>query len=181
MRFSVEEMGLIKNTFADNEDLFKAVRKVFLQVPLDEVDKQSLKAHVSGKADVLAIIRKNYLPEIDSDAPIHQVIDLWMTLDLKDKTPEQAWPHIVARETLINYLEQQLQVLETLEDKGEVRLDDMRGAEGKTPERAYIDLVLRNTLISHNEQMLNQLNTLAGTKTETPEETQERLKKDSSK
>jgi len=181
MRYSIEEMGLAKNTFADNEDLFYAIRKVFLQMPLDEVDKQALKAHVVGKKDVMALIRKSYLPELDSTTPIHQIIDLWMTIDLKDKTPEDAWPHIVARETLIKYIEQQLEVLNTLEDNGSIRLSDMVGTEGKEAFTAYTDLITRNTLISHNEQQLNQLNVLAGTREETPEQTVERLKRDSAK
>jgi len=181
MRYSIEEMGLAKNTFADNEDLFFAIRKVFLQMPLDEVDKSALRAHVVGKKDVMTLIRKTYLPELDASAPIHQIIDLWMTVELKDKSPEQAWPHIVARETLIHYLEQQLEVLETLEDNGSIRLSDMVGVTGKDEHKAYVDMIVRNTLISHNEQQLNQLNTLAGTKTETPEETEARLRGNSNK
>ena len=181
MRYSDAELSLCKNTFADNEDLYKAIRKVFLQMPLDEIDKQSLRAHVSGKPDVMKLIRKSYLPELDPDAPIHQIIDLWMTVEVKDKSPEAAYPFLVARETLIAYLEQQLEVLETLEDKGVIRLSEMVGTKGKNETEAYIDLVVRNTVISHNEQQLNQLNVLAGRKDETVEQTQDRLKRDSSK
>jgi hypothetical protein len=181
MRYSIDEMGIAKNTFAENEDLFFALRKVFLQMPLDEVDKQSLKAHIVGKPDVLKLIRKTYLPELDPAAPIHQIIDLWMTVELKEKSPEDAYPHILSRELLIKYLAQQLEVLESLEDNGSIRLSDMATVEGKNELDLYVGMVTRNMLIAHNEQQLNQLNTLAGTKTETPEETVERLKKDSSK
>jgi hypothetical protein len=56
-----------------------------------------------------------------------------------------------------------------------VKIEDM------TPEEAIINLKARNTLISHLEMCLNQLKVLAGTKTETVEQTKDRLKKDSSK
>lgn len=181
MRFSIEEMGIAKNTFAENEELLLAVRKVFLQMPLDEVDKQALKAHIVGKPDVMALIKKAYLPEIDPTSPTYQIIDLWMTVSVKDKSPEESFPTILAREKLIKYLRQQLSVLETLDDSGEMRLSDMVGTDGKTETEVYVNLLMRNTLIDHNEQQINQLNVLAGTKDETPEQTVERLKKDSNK
>jgi len=56
-----------------------------------------------------------------------------------------------------------------------VKIEDM------TPEQALINLKARNTLISHIEMCLQQLNVLAGIKTESVEQTKERLKKDSSK
>jgi len=56
-----------------------------------------------------------------------------------------------------------------------VKIEDM------TPEQALINLKARNTLISHIEMCLQQLNILAGIKTESVEQTKERLKKDSSK
>lgn len=104
MRFTQEELDLIKTTFKGNERLLKLLRKVFL-------------------------------PEIDPDAPLGQVIDLWMTVPIQQLTPEQAMVNILAR----------------------------------------------NQLIMHIEQQLMQLQILAEGKSETEEEKQERIKKDSAK
>lgn len=87
MRFTEYELSLIRNTFRDNEELLKVMRKVFL-------------------------------PEIDPDAPIGGLIDLWMTVQIADKTPEQAYPHLVARNTLIQHVDSQLLQLKVLAEMG---------------------------------------------------------------
>ena len=77
MRFSNEELDMIRGTFADNEPLLKLLRKVFL-------------------------------PEIDPNAPIGQLIDLWMTVDIKDKSAEDAITNLRARNELISFVDQRL-------------------------------------------------------------------------
>ncbi len=104
MRITDADLSIIKNTFAENDELLKVLRKVFL-------------------------------PEITEDTPLGQVIDLWMTVKIEDLTPEQA----------------------------------------------LINIKARNTLITHIEQQLLQLKFLAGMKSETVDQTKERLSKDSSK
>ena len=104
MRFSEDELTLIKTTFRGNEKLLKLMRKVFL-------------------------------PEYNPYAPLGQNVDLWMTLDLGQLTPQEQSVRIFAR----------------------------------------------NGIITHIEQQLIQLNILAEMKDETPEQTAERQKKDSTK
>lgn len=104
MRFSDEELSLIKALYADNEQALKLLRKVFL-------------------------------PELTPDAPIGQNIDLWMTFKVEDVSSDEA----------------------------------------------LINLKARNTLISHLEQCLLQLSLLAGTKSESTEDTLSRLKQNSTK
>jgi hypothetical protein len=83
MRISDDELSLIKNTFADNDQLLKLLRKVFL-------------------------------PEITASAPLGQNIDLWMTLKIDDLPPEQAIINLKARNTVIQHIEMQLQMLSVL-------------------------------------------------------------------
>ena len=109
MRYTNEELRLIKNTFSENDDLLKRIRKVMLQMPLDAVDLSALE--LIKKKEVLAVLRKTFLPTLDADAPINQQLDLWMTVQIIDKTPDEASPHIQARKKLIDYLDQQLCVL----------------------------------------------------------------------
>jgi hypothetical protein len=88
MRFSDEELSLIKTTFKGNEKLLKLLRKVFL-------------------------------PEYDPQAPLGQTIDLWMTLDLGNLTPEEQRVRIHARNGLIMHIESRLIELNTLADRKE--------------------------------------------------------------
>lgn len=83
MRFTDEELQLVKNTFKGNEKLLKLLRKVFL-------------------------------PEYDPEAPIGQIIDLWMTIDLNQLPAEEAIRRIYARNTLINHIEAQIAQLNVL-------------------------------------------------------------------
>lgn len=94
-----------------------------------------IKATFANNEPLLKLMRKMFLPEIDPAAPIGQIIDLWMTLDTKEQSPEDV----------------------------------------------KISLLARNQLIQHVEGQLQQLKVLAGSPDETPEETKERLAKNSSK
>lgn len=179
-RYTDQELSLIKNTFLDNDSLLKVIRKVMLQLPLNAVDQSMISLNLTGKKGVLAILRKTFLPEIDSEAPLSQVIDLWMTVSIADKTPDEAYPHLVARQRLIEYIDQQLKVLETGKE-GKIKFLDFIKLGDRNSEEIYSDLMTRNTMISHTEQQLSGLQILASMTPETLEEATERTKKDSAK
>jgi hypothetical protein len=94
MRFSNEELSLIKSTFKNNTDLLKLMRKVFL-------------------------------PEIDPKAPLGQMIDLWMTVPVKEMTAEQAQVNILARNSLIMHIEQMLLQLHALAEMDGMTISDV--------------------------------------------------------
>lgn len=73
----------------------------------------------TGGEHTLKVLRKIFLPEFDPNAPLGQNVDLWMTLDVKMMPPEQAWHHIVARNTVITHIEQQLIQLSLLANSKE--------------------------------------------------------------
>jgi len=178
MRFSDAELSVIKNTFSENEDVLKAIRKHFLQLKLSKAEEAMLKGF---SKDVLAVLRKSFLPEIDGDAPIHQVVDLLITVDIKEKTPEQLYLAFNARQVLIEYLDARLLELEGPKVSQSVSFKDLSVITAKNEEQVWIDMNVRNTLVVHVEQQLSQLQILAGDKNESPEATKEKLLKDSSK
>ena len=178
IRFSSEELQVLKNTFADNNALLLSLRKVMLQADMPEQEEVRLKTVL--KDNVIEVLKKFFLPVIDADAPIHQVVDLWMTIKLDDKDPEQALPHIQARDELIVYMGSRLKELEGEKVEGTM-FKNMIPQEGDNAEIIYIKLTTRNTIIMHVEQQLAQIKLLAGMKDETPEETLERLHQDSAK
>lgn len=83
MRISDVELELIKNTYSENDDLLKLLRKIFL-------------------------------PELDVNAPIGQNLDLWMTMKIEDLSPEDALINLKARNTLIQHVEMCLGQLKIL-------------------------------------------------------------------
>lgn len=177
MRFSDAELGLLKSIFAEDEATLQALRKVFFEAELSDKDKKHLTKFQSPEAQKL--IRKVFIPEIDLDAPVGQMIDLLMTINFSDKTPEQAYYVIQARHVVIDLLEGHLKELDGTGTPGPSYKP--LGYMSPDPEETFINLTARNSYISHIEAMLAQIKMLAGRKDETPEQTVERLQKDSAK
>ncbi len=180
MRYQDSELELIKTTFAENDDVLIALRKYFLQLPMTEVEKSFI-AKLGQDKLILSILRKTFLPTIDGDAPFNQVIDLWMTVELKGKTPEEAYIDINARKKLISYLDSMLCSLEG-SAVGVISFEDLSAILPRSEaDTMLMNFIARNSAISHVEQQLSMLSILSGQKNETVEQTKERLKKDSSK
>lgn len=171
MRYNERELGLIKSLFAENEQALMALRKKMHGATLSEVEK-SLTTY---NADSQAVISKTFLPQIDLDAPINQIIDLWMTVEVKEKSPEEARIALKARELVIDY------VSKRLEGKKARSLDSLTYDAKKDDETNLVEMIARNTILGHIEQQLNQLNFLAGQKEETIDQLMKRLEKNSSK
>ena len=171
MRYNPNELGLIKSTFADNEQAIIALRKKMLGVQLSEVETNL----TTYNDEVMAVLSKTFNPQIDPEAPIHQIIDLWMTVDIKDKTPEQARINCKAREIVLEYVDKRLN------GKKVFSLDSLIFDSKKDDETNLVNMTARNTILGHIEQQLQQIDFLAGQKEETVEELMERLEKDSSK
>lgn len=73
-----------------------------------------------GQEDLLRLMRKVFLPELDPKAPLGQMIDLWMTVKVDEMTPEQAVINLKARNTLITHIDQQLIQLKLLAETTDI-------------------------------------------------------------
>jgi hypothetical protein len=171
IRYNDRELSVIKSTFAGNEPLLKELRAYFLQ-KRDGVELSPAS---------LEVVRKTFLPEIELEAPIYQVIDLYLTLDLKGKSPDEAADAVASRQRIIQYLEERLSRLEGKKVTVKVHFDRLTDTKDKSASAILIDFIARNTLINHIEQCLSQLHILAGKPEESVDETKMRLKKDSAK
>ena len=180
MRYDDKELGLIKATFADNEELLLVLRKVFLQVELTEDDVKRL-APITKSEQALALLRKAYAPSLELDAPFSQMIDLWMTVDTKDLSPAQATLALHVRGDMHALLEEGLARLADPKMKVAGGIADYTPDFTVDDEERYITYVARNSIISHTEQRLQELSFLAGRKEESVEETIARLQQDSAK
>ncbi len=169
MRYSEQELGYIKNTF-NNDDTIIALRKKLLDFPLSETEA----VLVDFKGEIAKVVSKTLNPKIDPEAPINQVIDLWMTVPFADKTPEMAMIQFLAREKVLNYVDARLA-------GKKVKFSQFDFDSKKTAEDNLVNQTARNTIIAHVEQQLNQFRFLAEVEDETIEQLEERLKKDSAK
>jgi len=84
------------------------------QMRISDLELELIKNTFAGNDELLMLLRKVFLPELQPNIPLGQNIDLWMTLKLEDLTPEQALINIKARNTVIQHIEQQLLTLKLL-------------------------------------------------------------------
>jgi hypothetical protein len=188
--FSDGELQLIQTVFADNEELLYAIRKVFLQFPLTEAEKESIKAQVTP--EVFTVLKKKLLPEVSPDAPFGQLADLRQTLtnDLKTRTLEDMDLLMEAKDLETCYLKQQMAALrdicgdidELANPEEQLSLDQMGDLDPLKPVRErFVGNTARNFILGFVDPMLRDFIVLAGTKTESVEKKKERLTRNSAK
>lgn len=182
MRFNDLELSLMKTIFADNDDLLYAVRKVLLQFELSEKEKSLLARSLTPST--LKLLRKIFLPTLDPDSPLFQLTSPYIGLATELKQgPELAWPYIRAKDLEMEYLEQQLSVLENFKapQKPKIILKNLTNPKEYTTEDRWVNLEAWNHLLSYIDSNLQQIKFLAGMKAETVEQTKARLAKNSNK
>lgn len=183
LMFNKDELRLIKSVFGDNDELLYAIRKVLLQFPLTDKEKEALRTQLTP--EVYAVVKKRIFPDLDPDAPFGQLGDFFQTLsqDLNSKGVEEMRERFAAKDLQIQYLDQQFSVLKDIDAPIAelLRLDDMKRLKGKDDISRYVDTISRNFLLGYVDGLLNMLKVLAGTKEETVEEQQERITRNSNK
>lgn len=181
--FNDQELALIKQVFAENEDLLYLVRKVLLQFELTAEEKKIIKSSITP--EVFAVIKKRVYPDVMEDAPFSQLGDIYQTLtqDLKSKTVNEMAPLFDAKQLEVEYLDQQFARLKNIDSKSadKIKLNDWASLVGKEPYQRYVQTMARNFILGYVDPMLNLLKSIAGQKTETIEETKKRITRDSSK
>lgn len=185
-RFTNEELQIIKQIFADSEDdkMLKILRKIFLQLPMDAAEMAIVQTTFRKQTETMAAIRKMFLPDLDGNAPILQCGNAWSFFSprIEDLDLDRAELQIKSRRNVIEYLRQQLDFLETGKDQHIILTDFIDfNRKSDDPDSTYFGLITHNFIINYVEQRLNEIKILAGRKDETPEETIERLKRDSNK
>jgi hypothetical protein len=89
------------------------------QMRFTEEEIKLLESTFKGNERLVKLMRKVFLPEYDPNAPLSQVVDLWMTLDLQNVSPQDAMVRIWARNSLITHVEQQLMQINFLANMGQ--------------------------------------------------------------
>ena len=167
MRFSKKELEVIKGAFENNDDLLYSLRKHLLQCDIPEDEWVNLKKTVNP--ELLAVLRKDFLPTINDDVPLQQIADPLLLEKIMSLPPEEAAPHIEAALIAKEYTKQQIDELET-GDKGKIILKELTPKrennivwEDKMPNDycRYVNLMARNIIISNTESRLYFLRILA--------------------
>ncbi len=175
-RYSDRELDLINKTFAENEDLLKAIRKKVLQMELSGTEEQMLTSTIKG--DVLTLIRKVFIPELDGNASISNLSDKhWVHTE--DRALDAIYFDILVNEKKYEYLEK---AVENITDFSEDNtLKELVNREGKKEHEVCVNYATRAKIMNHVESILQAVFVIAGKKDETVEARLKRMGADSSK
>lgn len=89
-------------------------QKAGSQMRITDDERNIIKATFRNNVPLLLLLRKMFLPEIDPKAPLGQVLDLWLTIPTKDRSPELIAVDLIARNQLINHVENVLMQLDLI-------------------------------------------------------------------
>jgi len=179
--YSEAELSLIRNTFAENDELLYAIRNVLLQFPLSDGQKAILSSQMNE--NILNVLKKRLLPTLAGDFPLGQLPSLLTTLteDLKVLNAKEMQDKFESKQLEIMYLTQRFEVLETGAELEEcIGLEDMANIFD-LEEDTYVNISAYLFLLGYIDPMLGMIKNIAGQKDETPEEQKKRLTRDSSK
>lgn len=181
MRFNDAELSLIKSFFAENDDLLFLIRKVMYQFELEKDEVKQLESIRSESFSKL--LNKVFLPSFEPDAPMFQMADMIMGLqvDMKTLGVEAMEPLIRSKAVQIDYIRQQLDYLCEGVESNDIKLTSLAVIDDSNIEKTYINIHARNYISSYIDSNIQQLQFLAGKKDETVAETMERLQKNSNK
>lgn len=171
-RWSEQELALIKSVFKDKEFVY-AVRDVLMGFS-DKFEHQTTD-------EVLAIVRKNILPQNSPNVPLMKQQDLCeLSLDyINGFNSEQGILRIKAFDIAEDYLTRRLGVLEGNEDTGET-LKDFKVKAGNEEDR-FVRMLAYLQLGKYIEKSLSELVIIANVVELTPEEREKRQQMSSSK
>ena len=96
------------------------------QMRITEEELTTLKKLFKGNHDLLKLLRKLFLPELDPYVPIGQNIDLWMTIPVDNMKAEEALINLKARNTVITHLEQVLNTIRILVEVTDETPEELR-------------------------------------------------------
>jgi len=174
-RINEDDKVALRSMFAGRLELVTALRNVFFGNATDQ--ERYMVAEATSSDEAKRVLKKIILPEIASDDPFKQSIDLWQTVAIKDETDERVPLVIEARRLLIDMLRQALKIL----DDSKAKAPDIDIDSKPLEKITYVTLTARNTFISHVENQMVAIWTMANSTPESPDERNKRFKKNSNK
>lgn len=173
--YNDRELMLIKTTFAENEDLLKAVRNLFYGVEISDAEKAVIKQTFSNP-DVVEAVRHKIYGLNNFNTPIGQLSDFWMGAE------QQIFG--ASRDTIKQSIGVKVQVLDMF-TKAFKLLENPDGEKVSTKvdieDELGINIIARNLYMKAIDTGLFTILTIAGKKDETLEDVLKRLEKNSNK
>jgi len=173
---SEQEIETLKKSFAGNEFLLKAIRKMFLGFKINKTEVDMIRQAFSDE-NVKTAFRKKLFPTITADAAIGESQDYWFGTDVEiiGKDPDTIRQVIESKYRVLTGLRKAFDAL------SEPKTMDFQLEYSPAGDSFGIELLARNKFIKAIETGLTIVKVIAGDKNESVEEAKKRMEKDSSK
>ncbi len=176
-RHSEKDIDVLKKLFGKNLARFNALRNLLYQFELSKEERGLLDL----KPHEYTVLKQFFLPVKLKDAPLWKQTDMYTPLlKIREWSPDISEMHILAQDTLIDYIKQQFTELVTGAASTEVDFDGL-ATKGIGQER-FINMLAYQGIGAYIEGFCEDLwNKSNPPKKETKEEQAERLAKDSNR
>jgi len=177
LMYSNNDIDLIKATFAENDFLLIAVRKLFFGSKLTEEEQSSINAAFKDPK-VLEVLRRKIYPVFNAETPVGQISDPWLGVE------EQIFG--ASRDTIIQAVNSKAVAMSMFEQAfksvyGGEQVSIEYNPASIVADELGVNLIARNLYMKGVETGLTGVKMIAGKKDETLEQTLKRLTQDSSK
>lgn len=178
MRYSDAELSLMKNTFAGDDIYLYALRKFMLGMELTEGEQNIINLF---NDEIKSLIKKIFMPEIDGDAPLFQLVDMQMALreEIKNKSRDEIKICIEAKQLEIDYIQSRINKLNGIET--DIITSSLKDMANLNDDNVIVNITARNYLLSYIDSFCNEIKILAGKKEDSVEKTLEEIRKNSTK
>ena len=176
-RHSDKDVDVLKKLFGKNLDRWNALRNLLYQFELSPAERKLLDL----KPQEYVILKQFFLPVKQPNAPLWKQTTMWTPLlKIREWSPDVSELHILAQDTLIDYVKQQFTELVTGKSSKEIDLDEL-STKGIGQER-FINMLAYQGIGAYIEGFCQDLwNKANPPKQKTKEEQEEQLLKDSNK
>lgn len=170
---------LIKNNFADNDELLMNMRSLLLGREIPQKVKDQI-AEMFKNEDLVRIVKNTIFQEISDNPPLGQMNDFWMGADrIAGATREVVYQTIVSRVRVLKMFKKIPEILRNPEIKIDLNYEPSEIT--LMTEDVGCDLLARNLYVRTVDVGMYMLKLVAGKKAETPEEQKKRLEQNSNK
>lgn len=175
--YSDNDIDLIKATFAENDFLIIAVRKLFFGAKLTEEEQKSIK-QAFKEPKVIEVVRRKIYPVFNPETPVGQLSDPWLGVE------EQIFG--ASRDTIVQAINSKAIAMAMFEQAfnsitGGKQVSIEFNPASIVADELAVNLIARNLYMKAIETGLTGIKMIAGKKDETLEQTLKRLTQDSAK
>lgn len=177
LMYSDNDIELIKATFAENDFLIIAIRKLFFGAKLTKEEQNSI-AEAFKEPKVLEVVRRKIYPVFNVETPVGQLSDPWLGVE------EQIFG--ASKDTITQAVNSKAIAMTMFEQAfksiyGGEQVSIEYNPASLIHDELGVNLIARNLYMKGIETGLTGIKMIAGKKEETLEQTLKRLTQDSAK